>query len=135
MKGFSLLCDKAFKHISRKNKMEVHKNQHTDVNKLQNSVINSTRQPAQLDLIQAALSKTITYETTASENKQFAYAKTNMQINCANCAVTAQLISAYVFATRIVKFLYFLNPKFLACACTAPFEQTCSKTTLLMQLI
>ena len=27
-------------------------------------------------------------------------------------AVTAKLISAFVFATRIVQFLYFLNPKF-----------------------
>ena len=31
-----------------------------------------------------------------------------------NCAVTAQLISAFVFATRIVQFLFFLNPKFQA---------------------
>ena len=29
-------------------------------------------------------------------------------------AVTAKLISAFVFATRIVQFLYFLNPKFPA---------------------
>ena len=29
-------------------------------------------------------------------------------------AVTAKLISAFVFATRIVQFLYFLNPKFTA---------------------
>ena len=30
-----------------------------------------------------------------------------------NCdAVTAKLISAFIFATRIVQFLYFLNPKF-----------------------
>ena len=29
-------------------------------------------------------------------------------------AVTAKLISAFVFATRIKKFLYFLNPKFPA---------------------
>ena len=27
-------------------------------------------------------------------------------------AVTVKLISAFVFATRIVQFLYFLNPKF-----------------------
>ena len=39
----------------------------------------------------------------------FAYAKTKTQISC---AVTAQLISAFVFATRIVQSLYFLNPKF-----------------------
>ena len=34
-----------------------------------------------------------------------------MQISC---AVTAQLISAFVFATRIVQSLYFLNPNFQA---------------------
>ena len=45
------------------------------------------------------------------ENKQFAYAKTKMQISC---AVTAQLISAFVFATRIVQFLFYIYPKFQA---------------------
>ena len=45
------------------------------------------------------------------ENKQSAYAKTKTQISS---AVTAKLISAFVFATRIVHFLYFLNPKFQA---------------------
>ena len=41
----------------------------------------------------------------------FAYAKTKLQISC---AVTAQLISAFVFATQIVHSLYFLNPNFQA---------------------
>ena len=41
----------------------------------------------------------------------FAYAKTKTQISC---AVTAQMISAFVFATRIVQSLYFLNPIFQA---------------------
>ena len=41
----------------------------------------------------------------------FAYAKTKTQISF---AVTAKLISVFVFATRIVQFLYFLNPKFQA---------------------
>ena len=57
----------------------------------------------------------------ASENQQFAYAKTKAQISCAvtaqlNCAVTAQLISAFVIATRIliVPFLCYLYPKFQA---------------------
>ena len=45
-------------------------------------------------------------------NRIFAYAKTKPQISC---AVTAQVISAFVFATRIVQFLFFLNPKFQAC--------------------
>ena len=39
----------------------------------------------------------------------FAYAKTKTQISF---AVTAKLISAFVFATRIVQSLYFLNTKF-----------------------
>ena len=41
----------------------------------------------------------------------FAYAKTKAQISF---AVTAKLISAFVFATRTVQFLFFLNPKFQA---------------------
>ena len=45
------------------------------------------------------------------ENRIFAYAKTKTQISC---AVTAQLISVFVFATRIVQSLYFLNPKLWA---------------------
>ena len=40
-----------------------------------------------------------------------AYAKTKMQISC---AVTAQLISDFVFATWIVRSLFYLNPKFQA---------------------
>ena len=39
------------------------------------------------------------------------YAKTKTQISF---AVTAQLVSAFVFATWIVQSLYFLNPKFQA---------------------
>ena len=46
---------------------------------------------------------------TSWENRFFAYAKTKMQISF---TVTAKLISAFVFATRIVQSLYFLNPKF-----------------------
>ena len=45
------------------------------------------------------------------ENRIFAYAKTKTQISF---AVTAKLISAYVFATRIVQSLSFLNTKFQA---------------------
>ena len=41
----------------------------------------------------------------------FSYAKTKTQISF---AVTAKLISAFVFATLIVRSLYFLNPKFQA---------------------
>ena len=41
----------------------------------------------------------------------FAYAKTKAQISF---AVTAKLISAFVFATRIVQFLFYVNPKFQA---------------------
>ena len=39
------------------------------------------------------------------------YAKTKTQISF---AVTAKLISAFVFAIRIVQLLYYLNPKFQA---------------------
>ena len=45
------------------------------------------------------------------ENKQSSYAKTKTQISF---AVTAKLISAFVFATRIVQFLLYLTPKFQA---------------------
>ena len=43
------------------------------------------------------------------ENRIFAYAKTKTQISF---AVTAKLINVFVFATRIVQSLYYLNPKF-----------------------
>ena len=45
------------------------------------------------------------------ENQLFAYAKTKTQISF---AVTAKLISAFVFAIRKVQSLYYLNPKFQA---------------------
>ena len=45
------------------------------------------------------------------ENQQSAYAKTKTQISF---AVTAKLISTFVFATWIVLYLYFLNTKFKA---------------------
>ena len=54
---------------------------------------------------------------TAWENQQSVQAKTKAQISFAVASrfvVTAKLISAIVFATRIVQFLYFLNPKFPA---------------------
>ena len=43
------------------------------------------------------------------ENLIFAYAKTKTQISF---AVTLKLISVFVYATRIVQSLFFLNPKF-----------------------
>ena len=52
----------------------------------------------------------MTYEPRHKKT-DFAYAKTKTQISF---AVTAKLISAFVFATRIVQSLYFLNPKFYA---------------------
>ena len=48
---------------------------------------------------------------THHENRIFACAKTKTQISF---AVTAQLISAFDFATQIVQSLFFLNPKFQA---------------------
>ena len=47
------------------------------------------------------------------ENQRFAYAKTKTQISF---AVTAKLISAFVFAIWILQYLFFLNPKFQACS-------------------
>ena len=54
---------------------------------------------------------TLRYSIRAAkwENRIFAYAKTKTQISF---AVTAKLISVFVFATRIVKSLFFLNTKF-----------------------
>ena len=46
-----------------------------------------------------------------SENRIFANAKTKTQISF---AVTAKLISAFVFPIRIVQSLYYLYPKFKA---------------------
>ena len=46
------------------------------------------------------------------ENRIFAYAKTKTQISF---AVTAKLISAFVFTTWIIQSLCFLNPKFHVC--------------------
>ena len=46
-----------------------------------------------------------------TENQQSACVKPKAQIIC---AVTAQLISAFVFATQLVEFLFYLNPKFQA---------------------
>ena len=43
------------------------------------------------------------------EKQQSAYAKTKTQISF---AVTAKLISAFVFASRIVQLLFYLSPKF-----------------------
>ena len=47
--------------------------------------------------------------TIAYENQQSASEKPKAQISC---AVTAQLISAFVFSTWIVQFLFLLNLKF-----------------------
>ena len=45
-------------------------------------------------------------------NRIFVYAKTKAQISFA--VNSAKLISAFVFAARIVQFIFFLNPKFQA---------------------
>ena len=52
-----------------------------------------------------------TYEPRCEKTGFFAYAKTKTQISF---AITAKLISAFVFAIRIVQSLYYLNPKFQA---------------------
>ena len=51
------------------------------------------------------------YEPRYEKTFFFAYAKTKTQISC---AVTAQLITAFVFAIWIVQSLFYLNPKFQA---------------------
>ena len=51
------------------------------------------------------------YEPHSEKKHTFAYSKTKAQISF---AVTAKLINAFVFAIRIVQFLFFLNPKFQA---------------------
>ena len=51
------------------------------------------------------------YEPPQGKANKFAYAKTKAQISF---AVTAKLISAFVFATRVVQFLFYLNLKFQA---------------------
>ena len=53
------------------------------------------------------------YKRSSWENRLFAYAKTKTQISF---AVAAKLISAFVFATRIVQSLYFLYTKLQACS-------------------
>ena len=62
------------------------------------------------------------YKPRREKSGFFAYAKTKTQVSF---AVTAKLISAFVFATRIVQSLYFLNPNFklltISCGCTARF--------------
>ena len=65
-----------------------------------------------LDSYEVLLSRMQSIIWAASwENGNIAYAKTKAQISF---AVTAKLISAFVFATRIVQFLFYLNPKFQA---------------------
>ena len=51
------------------------------------------------------------YLSCVTRKPAFAYAKTKVQISC---MVTAQLISALIFATYMVQFLFFLNLKFQA---------------------
>ena len=55
------------------------------------------------------LSSLKSFDPRREKNLLFAYVKTKKQISF---AVTAKLISTFVFATRIVQSLYFLNPKF-----------------------
>ena len=57
----------------------------------------------------------------------FAYAKTKTQISC---AVTAQLLSAFVSAIRIVQSIYYLNPK-----CQASSHLMCVYSLVLSDLV
>ena len=76
----------------------------------------------------------IAFEPRHEKTGFFEYAKTKTQISL---AVTAKLISVFVFATRIVQSLYFLNPKFQASGhlvwlCSPVCVKTWSETTLLV---
>ena len=70
------------------------------------------------------LGNIISISAFAPESQQSAYAKTKTQISC---AVIAQLISTFVFATWIVQCLFFLNLKFQASSLQANLCQTWSK--------
>ena len=69
------------------------------------------------------LNRDITKHNLSRVVRIFAYAKTKTQISF---AVTAKLISAFVFATQLVQFLSFLNTKFkplaIFCGRTAWFK-------------
>ena len=58
-----------------------------------------------------SMSRFLKISLVMKKNQLFAYAKTKTQISC---AVTGQLISAFVFATWIVQSLFYLNLKFQA---------------------
>ena len=57
--------------------------------------------------------KESTFEPPHGKTNNLHMRKTKAQISF-SFAVTAKLISAFVFATRIVQFLFYLNPKFQA---------------------
>ena len=57
------------------------------------------------------MNRLIQYLSRVMRKPAFAYAKTKEQISC---TVTAELINAFVFTTKIVQSLYFLKPKFQA---------------------
>ena len=69
-------------------------------------------------------------EPRHEENRSFAYAKTKTQISF---AVTAKLISAFVFATQIAQFVFYINLNFSSFLPSSIVEQvglcrTCSET-------
>ena len=59
--------------------------------------------------LKSRVSHDATHMSLFMRKPAFAYAKTKTQISF---AVTAKLISAFVFATQIVQSLYFLNTNF-----------------------
>ena len=61
--------------------------------------------------VMIVLLRAYNYTSLVVRKPDFPYAKTKTQISC---AVTAQLISAFVFAIQIVQSLYYLNLKFQA---------------------
>ena len=97
-------------------------------------VIDFNRFSGKAQVRRATLSCDSSYLARDNEgNQQSAYAKTKAQISF---AVTVKLISAFVFSTLIVQFLYFLNTKFPVSSCLLLVQPglcpTCLETKLLV---
>ena len=73
-----------------------------------------TRGENYLESVYVVCSYIVLNEPRFEKKRLFAFVKTKTQISF---AVTAKLISAFVFATGIVQLIYFLNLKFQASDC------------------
>ena len=85
-----------------------------------NSVVLEHVGPCWIENIQ--IRKMLAKNELRHEKTGFFWGETKEKISF---AVTAKLISAFVFTTRIAQFFYFLNPKFqplaIFCSCTGRF--------------